>query len=207
VDGHVVSKLPWWPVTKLPFFDNVLPGRFAAYLSLLLAVIVALWMAAQRAGLLRWLLPLLAIVAIAPSPHGFVTRYGTSAFFADSSYRHCLGPRETLLLLPQPEQILDQAVTNFRFDLAGGYVGPGAIPDSYLTPPSWYSIAIGSPIPPDQLLDLRTFIAAKHVTAIVVAYYDYKQFAPAFNRLAKPVHVGGETLYRLSGVQAPCPSS
>ena len=170
VAGRLVLNLPWLLVHNLPFFDNVLPGRFTAYLTLLAAVIVALWTTTRRPGLLRWLLPLLAVLAIVPDPraNGFANTYGISPFFSDSAYRGCLRPNETLLLIPQPEQIFDQVVNGFRFNLTGGYIGPGAIPGSYLEPPSRYLIAIGNAVPPDQIGDLRTFIASKHVTSIVV---------------------------------------
>ena len=207
VAGRLVLNLPWMLVHNLPFFDNVLTGRLTAYLTLLAAVIVALWTAARRPGLLRWLLPLLAVLAIVPDPraNGFAHTYGISPFFSGSAYRGCLRPNETLLLIPQPEQVVDQAVDGFRFNLAGGYIGPGAIPQSYLEPPSRYSIAIGSAIPPDQIGALRSFIASKHVTSIVVEDYDYEHFAPTFNRLAEPHHVGGVVLYHVSGPAPPCP--
>ena len=77
VAGRLVLNLPLMLVHNLPFFDNVLTGRLTAYLTLLAAVIVALWTAARRPGLLRWLLPLLAVLAIVPDPraNGFAHTY------------------------------------------------------------------------------------------------------------------------------------
>ncbi len=56
VAGHAVAPLPWLLVVWLPVFDNLLPVRFALFTALVLAVIVALWLADRRAGAGRWLL-------------------------------------------------------------------------------------------------------------------------------------------------------
>ncbi len=194
-------------VQSLPLVDNILTGRFTAYLSLVAAVIVSLWTARRRPGVLRWLLPLLAVLAIVPDPRAkdFSNTYGYAQFFKDSSFRSCLRPGETVLLIPQPEQVLVQAVDGFRFKLAGGYVGPGAIPKSYLDLPNGYWIAMGAELAPAQLGQLRAFIAANHVTSLIVEEYDYKHFKSSFDRLAKPQHVGHVALYHLYPGAPPCP--
>jgi hypothetical protein len=208
VGGHLTIDMPWMLLHSLPFFDNVLTGRFAAYLALLASVIVALWMSVRSSGILRWLLPLLALAAIVPDPrpHAFATTYEPSPFYTDAAYRGCLAPGETVLVIPEPEQIFDQVLTDFRFRLAGGYVGPGATPRSYLDPPSFYSIAIGETVSPEQLDQLRSFVAAKHVTSIVIEHWDYPRFGPTLNMLAKPQRAGGVIVYRLSGPARRCPA-
>ena len=45
VRGHDLGPLPWRLVRDAPFFDNVIPGRFALYVALVAALIAAVWAA------------------------------------------------------------------------------------------------------------------------------------------------------------------
>jgi hypothetical protein len=202
VAGRLDVPMPWMLINNLPVFDNMLPSRLMAYLTLLAAVIVALWIAARPPGALRWLLPALAVLAIVPfpKPKDIVTSYYVSPFFTDNAFSRCLRPNETVLLIPQPEQILAQTLAAYRFKLAGGYLGPGAIPDDYLDKET-YAISVGTFVPRRQIAKLGSFIAEKGVTSIIVEHWDYKHFWPTLNLLATPQHVGGVYLYRLAAGQ------
>ena len=60
--------LPWLPFTHLPLFKEVAPGRLAMYVSLIAAVVVAMWLAAPgRRRLARWLLAAAAVVFLVPN--------------------------------------------------------------------------------------------------------------------------------------------
>ncbi len=184
VAGHRLFALPWLLAQQLPGFDNVLTVRFAAYVSLVAGVVVALWTASRRAGLLRWLLPALAALAIVPNLNGAVwmTAYQVQPFFTDSSYRGCLDPGETILPLPigQGEAMLWQALSQFRFKMAGGYVGP-YIPQSFRTPSGIYYVTAGNHLGAAQTGSVRSFIAAKHVTSVVVDANEADFFAGALD--------------------------
>jgi len=207
VAGREVVALPWDLVRTLPLFDNVITGRLAVYVSLLAAVMVALWAAARRSGIVYWTLPLLAALALIPDPRAasFTTTYEMPAFFTDSAYHGCLRPDENILLIPQPPQTLWQAADGFRFNLAGGYVGPGAIPESYTHPESYYAIVQGMHIGLRNLGLLRSFVRSKHVTSIVIKRGDGKFYRRALSLLAPPQRVGGVVIYHLSGAPPACP--
>ena len=210
IDGHSSTRLPWTLVGHLPLFDNVLPERFTLYVSLAAALIVALWTASSGRGVLHWLLPALAILAIVPhfSTVTWVTSYAVPPFFTDSSYRGCLEPGENILPLPvavDGDSDLWQAESGFRFTMAGGYVAAGP-PRSFLTPDSVAWIARGNPVQPDQVQMLVTYIHDKHVTSVVVDKRQ-KLWAAVVDRIAAPHDVGGVLLYHVAGPGPSCPAS
>ena len=137
VAGRYVVTAPWALLRGLPVFDNVLTGRFPVYISLVAAIVAAQWVSSRRPGLLRLLLPLLAVVAIVPNPaaKGFATTYRIPPFFEGALDRACLTPGETVLALPLRggSSLLWQVESKFRFNLAGGDIGPD-IPGSILRP-------------------------------------------------------------------------
>ncbi len=207
VAGHRIVELPWAWLQQLPAFDNVLPVRFAAYITLVAAVAVALWISTCRAGRLRVVLPGLAVLAIVPSLHDslWATTYTVQPFFTDATYRTCLDSGETILPLPigQGEAMLWQAVSGFRFNLAGGYDGP-YIPTSFLEPGGNRYISVGYHLEAAQTGIVRSFIAEKHVTTVVVDANEIDFFAGALNPLAEPQSVGGVVLYRVAGPAPSC---
>ena len=210
VAGHRIVDLPWLLVERLPGFDNVLTVRFAVYVSLLMAVVVALWTATRTTGVLRWLLPALSALAIAPNLNGalWMTTYQVQPFFTKRAYRSCLDPGETILPLPigQGEAMLWQAVSQFRFNIAGGYFGP-YIPPPFLTPASTYYVTAGNHLGAGQTAIVRSFVASKHVSSAVVDGGEAPFFSGALNSLATPTTVGGVVLYNLSGAAPSCTGS
>jgi hypothetical protein len=164
-------------------------------------------MAGRRAGELRALLPALAILAIAVDPiaGSWATTTNVPPFFTDSAYRTCLDPGQTILPLPiaQGSAMLWQAEDDFRFNMAGGYVGT-YVPSSFTKPADIAYITSGSHLGPEQVGDVRAFIAAKQVTAVVVDEDEGPFFSGALNKLVTPKLVGGVWLYWLSGAEPSC---
>ena len=214
VGGHALFSLPWRLFGSLPVFENVLATRFPVYVALVAAIVVALWMAGCRPGLLRWALPGLAILATVPFPArgGFATAYHVPPFFTESRYRSCVSPGEIVLPLPIREfgdELLWQTASGFRFAMAGGEIGP-AIPDSFQTPGAMQYVIDGNPVKPRQAGILRTFIARKHVTTVIVDQTQAKLWTGALDTIASPHAVGGVVLYHLGdtavqGTAPPCP--
>ena len=125
---------------------------------------VSLW-AASHEGVLRWLLPALAIVAILPRLGGgnWDAPYAVPPFFTDAGYRTCLERGENVLPLPansNGDSDLWQVSSGFRFRMAGGYVSAGP-PPGFLTPKAVSWIAQGGAVPVDQVQKLRTYIEEK----------------------------------------------
>jgi hypothetical protein len=207
VNGHRVATLPWVLVHGLPLFNNVLTARIAAYVSLLIAVVVALWTAQHRAGILRWFLPALVLLAIVPSPTAAIwaTSYSVPPFFTQGSYRLCLDEGENILALPigQGDAMLWQAASQFRFNIAGGYVG-AYIPPSFLSPPGVAYVTKGYHLGSEQAPGVKSFITTHKVTSAVVVGYEADFFSGALDRLATPQTVGGVVVYHFSSTPPSC---
>jgi hypothetical protein len=140
---------------------------------------VARWTAAQRNGVLRWLLPALVALAIAPGPTsgGGTTAYQVPALFTERAYRRCLD--------------------------SGENVAPD-IPVSLKTPESRHYITAGNRLGLHQALALKSLIADKHVTSIVVDESQAHFFAGALDDLAASSAHGGVLLYRLGAAPPSC---
>jgi hypothetical protein len=188
--GDALVSFPWKLVHSLPLFDRVLTTRLTVYVALVVAIVAALWTAARRRGRLRIWLPALALLALVPDPavSGFATPYSVPAFFTAAAYRNCLASGEIVLPLPIREggdALLWQVARNFRFDLAGGEIGP-AIPPSFLTPGAMAYVTAGRPVSPRRARILRTFTRAKHVTSVVVDGAQSGSWSGALDRIATP---------------------
>ena len=129
VNGHDVIPLPWDLATHIPVVDNALPFRFAAYVWLAAAPIVALWIAGTRGRVYArpYLLPVLAVAALVPSVWRTTgttyvpTHPQRPAFFTSDQIRRCIPQRETLAIFPfgfGGDSMVWQAENDFRFDLA-----------------------------------------------------------------------------------------
>ena len=209
VDGHRIVSLPWALVHGLPLFNNVLTVRIAVYVSLLIAVVTALWTAQHRSGILRWFLPGLVLLAIFPSLTSgiWTTQYSVPAFFTQSSYRFCLDEGENILPLPigQGDAMLWQAASKFRFNMAAGNVSWLAIPPSFVSSPGVTYVTKGYHLGPEQAAGVNSFITGHDVTSVVVAGNEADFFSGALDRLATGQKVGGVVLYHLSRTPPSCP--
>ena len=158
IHGRRYLWLPWALVEKHAPFNNVLTERLAVYAWLTASLMVALWIAAQRSGWLRFVLPALAVAVLLPNPAnvGWATTYRVPAFFTSSVYRNCIDPGENILPLPVSRDgvpMLWQVKRDFRFSMAGGYLAYNP-PASFITSPAIAEIAErrgrdGRPVGPD----------------------------------------------------------
>ena len=194
VDGHKVTTLPWEHVGYLPLFDNVLPARLMLFVALVTAIMVALWTSSAR-GLIRIVLPVLAVISFVPNPSAaaWKTAAPVPQFFR-SEARPCVGPNENVLIFPQTKHgngMLWQAAAGIRFRLADGYVAPDP-PESFMTTPAVARIA-------NRLMtwpDLVAFVRAKNVTTVLVDPAQSEPYRSILRPLAPPRDVGGMLVYR-----------
>lgn len=218
IDGHQGIALPWSVVQNWPMFDNVLPSRLAMYVSLLAAVAVALWVAAQKGWLRRVALPALAVYAVVPNPASGVwaSRYSVPAFFTSSTYSACIRPGETILPLPPvygAQAMLWQVEANFRFSMAGGDIAP-APPEQFLEPRAIQLVSYGasdhgSAAPSiifsrAQAPDFREFIADKDVSAVLVDPTYAANWSRPLEAIARPRRLGGMLVYAVSADAPSC---
>jgi hypothetical protein len=208
--GHQLVPLPWKLIASQPVFDNVLTNRFIVLATLVTAVVVALWTAARRPGILRTVLPALGVIAVMPNlwHSGLATTYDIPPFFTESVYRTCIDPGETVLPFPlrgSGNALLWQVDEGFRFNMAAGDIGPD-IPVQFFEPSSIAPVAGGLPLGVTDGAILKTFLRGKGVTSIVVDANDANSYAGAVDQVAKPQVVGGVYLYHLTPDAPSCPS-
>jgi len=204
VHGTLTSiPLPWKLFGQLPLLRYAITLRFAVFVVLPAAVIVAMWLSRGpirgRAAVIRWGLVGLAIVFIVPDVGSSIwnTKIKDPAFFASGTYRAYLRPSDRVLTIPAwgPNDRW-QADTGFRFKLADGYVGQG-FPASVTRYPIWSTLLSGS-LTQDYAGELRRFVTAKGVTAIVVDETVPGPWRTLFSTLGlRPVSTGGVLFYRI----------
>ena len=202
VAGHAVAPLPWLLVVWLPVFDNLLPVRFALFTALVLAVIVALWLADRRAGAGRWLLAGAALLCLVPSVGSSIWHAPAAApaFFQHASWRATLGKHARILVIPfasRGHSMLWQADAGYGFDQSGGYVRV-APPAAVAHDPFVQDLLAGAP-GPTAPADLRRFARDRGVEAIVVDESAGEPWGPTLATLGvTPVRTGGVAVYRLA---------
>jgi hypothetical protein len=137
--GRIEAWLPWRLVAHLPLLDNVLPVRISLFTSLVAAVIVALWTASRR-GWARWLVPALAVAAIAPdvtNPY-WAVHPERWPFFTSKTYELCIPKNENVAIFPfgmWGNSTLWQAESGFWFRIPEGYLAPTPPPKNLASDP------------------------------------------------------------------------
>lgn len=200
VMGRGVIDLPWLIVQHLPLIKQALPVRLTLYISLVIALLVALWLASLGAdrAVYGYALAGLAIGSLLPSVYSsdmWLTKLHTPAFFQSDDYRETLKPAENIVILPygwNGDSMLWQALSDMYFRMAGGYVGftptlftrwP-AVQRFYSGPISGYGI------------QLSAFCAAHGVTKVIVAPGAKKAWLKFFRKLNwQQEKVGGVVIY------------
>jgi hypothetical protein len=131
IGGTTYGTLPGSVLFHLPLIQHATPDRFPLYLSLALAVIVAIWIASVsgRSMLLRIAIAGVGVVALStdlaiePAYHATLA---APTFFSDGTYRQYIEPGKVVFGIPyQLGGDLDwQDATGFDFRLARAYIGP-----------------------------------------------------------------------------------
>jgi hypothetical protein len=195
VYGHKIITMPWEHIGYLPLFNNVLPSRLMLFVVFVVAIAVALWMSSTR-GWLAVVLPVLAVISLVPNPaaDAFKTTAYVPQFFRGDDLRRCIDPNETVLIFPQAKHgssMLWQAVGDYRFRLADGYVTPDP-PTSFYTSPAAARIANREV----TWRDLVPFARDKHVTTLLVDGRQPEPWMSIVQPLYPPRDVGGVLVYR-----------
>ena len=199
VRGHQTGIwLPWSLFAHLPVLRYAITLRFALFTVLAGGVIVAMWLARGRSRV-RWALALLVVASFLPNVGNAAwhTDIRDPAFFSSGAYRSYLSPADHVLTVPPwgPNERW-QADTKFAFALSAGYLG-NPFPAAYTRYPTWNTLLTGR-LTADYAAQLRRFVAAKDVTAIVVDRSYTGPWTTLFGTLGvRPTQTGGVLFYRL----------
>lgn len=171
LDGHSVIGVPWARLWFLPIVRSAYPARFMVFAFLALAVMMALWLAGpSRLAWSRWLLALLAIVAIAANVPKLDLQSGPGvpAFITTGEYRHYLAPGDTVVVIAPRRGnagLLWQSETDFYLRLAGGFVNAAVAEGD--VPTQVADLGKGR-LTNGRVRQFRLFVKSARITAILV---------------------------------------
>lgn len=173
VGGRQVTRLPWASVFQLPVVRGAFPSRLMVFAFLILAVMVALWLATPsrrwHTKLARWALAVLAIAAVAANvPALSVSGSGTPAFIATGQYRTYLTPGATVVVASASGNVgmRWQAESDFYFRLAGGFVNAAFNGHNDLMPA--FADLVDNPVTPTSISSFRQYVTTDKIEAILV---------------------------------------
>jgi hypothetical protein len=167
--GRPTIALPWALMLKLPVISSALPARFAMFVSLLIAIIGALWFADTRSLMAKCVAAAAIAISIFPNPHAayWTTPLKLPSFFADGAYRSEITPDELLLVLPFGQRgasMYWQARSGMYFRMASGYTGPWPFVFERMPAAQYFYGAVDLPEATDQL---KAYLAHFSVEAIL----------------------------------------
>jgi hypothetical protein len=171
VGGRRFLWMPGALLGALPLIGNALPVRFALYVAFLAALVVAIWLASSGASTtVKSTVALAAVLFAMPrlSSAFWVTPVDTPAFFLSGTYRNYLQHGEIVLPVPygwRGNSLMWQAQTDMYFRMAGAWTGPP--PAEFERWPAMVALFNGVYLP-DPELQLKAFLAAHQVTAVLV---------------------------------------
>jgi hypothetical protein len=151
IGGAERFGLPGAVLTNAPLLEHATPQRFSAYLWLPVGVIAAIWLAAARDawGWPRWVVVGLAAITLLPlvnaPPRG--REVAIPRFFTEGTFAERIEPGTIVFPIPtvKGDEMVWQAVADFRFRMAQGYIGP--IPEPYLGQGLSKGLALFHPAP------------------------------------------------------------
>lgn len=196
VNGDDVLPAPGRILKELPMLEYALPSRFPVYTTLVLAVIVAMWLA-TRPSRWKWALAAVALVFILPN-FGSGTWSATTTsppFFSEKRYRGVLHQDDIVFTVPVVgASVRWHAEAGMPFRLANGYVG--RIPDELIT---FYDM-VNADGPLDEATT-RRFLTRRRISVWLIAGTP-EELARWRRRLeflgVTPRARGGVLLYRLA---------
>jgi hypothetical protein len=170
VAGRQGFPMPWALVGRLPIISIALPVRFMMYVFLVVALMVAMWLATAPAqALTKFALAAFIIASIAPNLRAsfWVSPLDIPAFFTDRTYVNELQPREIILPLPWGQRgnsMYWQMLSGMYFRMAGGWTGISPFEFDRMPVVNYFYGGIDLPEAGDQL---KAYIARFGVQAIV----------------------------------------
>ena len=213
VGDRTVATLPWHRIWFLPVLRSAYPVRFMVFAYLILAIMVAVWLAgpwptparfrrAWQRWLLtgsRWLLAMLALTAVvADLPELSAYPWPSPAFITSGQYLQYLHRHEAVIVQSSRGNagLLWQVQTGFYFRVAGGYVNAALAHYHLAVPLPLSDVSVQGPTPAN-LQALHQFLTKARVGAILVEANGSVHWPRLLDRIGmRNIQVGGVFLYR-----------
>lgn len=223
VDGQRAFSLPWGALWSLPIARSAEPARLIDFGYLVLALVIALWLAAPvRSRLVRAARVGLAVLALAamfanlrdfamvvvpPAPTAppavaALPRTNTlPPFITDGLYKKYLRPGEIVVVISDRGNagMLFQAQTDFYFRIAGGFINASLTPVDAIPQP----VSLLSHPTPARVTGFKAYLKASGTGAIVVERAWSEPWMYVFSELGmRATTVGGVTVFRPAAAKA-----
>jgi len=212
IGSRQFGSVPWARLWYLPFVRSAQPLRLIIFGSLVLAIIVAVWLAVPVKNRLllaaRWILGLAtvaAIVAYVPTasagnviPAGTPAArptYALPAFVTSGLYRDYLRPGEIVVVVSDRGNagLLFSAETNFYMRIAGGFINRSLSTPTGLPAP----VEVLKHPTPARERQFLSYVGQAGVGAILVERAWAAPWMKVFRRMGLPgTSVGGVIVYR-----------
>jgi hypothetical protein len=213
VGTRQLGSLPWARLWSLPLARSAEPVRLMLFGYLVLAIILALWLAVPARSRLsqaaRWIIGLAAVAAIVAyipaastwkvqvvgAPRAVRPPSALPAFIGGGLYRDYLHPGEIVVVVSDRGNagMLFQADTNFYFRIAGGFIN-AALGDTSALPGPVERLVHPTPAREQQF---RVYVRQAGVGAILVERAWAAPWMSIFSRMGlHRTSVGGMIVYR-----------
>jgi hypothetical protein len=165
-----VPVLPWRLLQTIPVLRYAQPGRLIVYAFLLLAIVIALWLARPGRRWLRWALAALALLAFLPNvtSNEWARQVPVPRLLATGAYHGYVRPGEIVWLVDpvHSREMTWQAETGFSFRQAGGFFG--VTPPGLRPPAEQAQLGMGS-VKGATLAGIRAFLVSHRVGVVLMA--------------------------------------
>jgi hypothetical protein len=224
IGGKQVVTLPWGYIWDLPLLDSAESQRLMDFGQLVLALLMALWLArvtkSKVALAARWGLAVLSLAAIfanvptfasvigphKPRPHQWVQALPSQPpadqipeFFTKGIYQKYIKPGENVVIVSHRGNagMMLQAYTGYYFNVAGGFINASLSREDALPPPVAALSHLPSQVRNQRIKDFHAYVKSAHIGAIVVERAWSERWMYVFGKLGlKTDTVGGVTIFR-----------
>lgn len=224
IDGKQVVTLPWGYIWDLPLLDSAESQRLMDFGQLVLALLMALWLAhvtkSKVALAARWGLAVLSLAAIfanvptfasvigphKPRPHQWIQALPSQPpgdqipeFFTKGIYQKYIKPGENVVIVSHRGNagMMLQAYTGYYFNVAGGFINASLSREDALPPPVAALSHLPSQVRNQRIKDFHAYVKSAHIGAIVVERAWSERWMYVFGKLGlKTDTVGGVTIFR-----------
>jgi hypothetical protein len=205
IAGRPIIPMPWAIVGRMPLISIALPIRLMMYAFLVVAVMVAMWLASPAARpLTKFAVAATIVASIAPNPRTsfWVSPLDLPAFFTDGTYANEIQPREIILPLPWGQRgnsMYWQLQSDMYFRMAGGWTGIAPFEFARMPVANYFYGGIDLPEAGDQL---KAYIARFGVRAVIAD--PKEENFDSFKQTLDSLGVGGQNekgvwIYKIQG--------
>jgi hypothetical protein len=226
-ENKAVMPLPWGYIWDLPVLKSAEPQRLMDFGQLILALLMALWLAHVTQSKLalagRWALGVVAVASVFanvptfasvvvppnPRPDQWVRELPSlpltdqiPTFFTEGIYKKYVKPGENVVVVSKRGNagMMFQSYTGFYFNVAGGFINASLSNTDALPSQVDDLTHLPGKVGKERVAAFKAYVKSAHIGAIIVerAWSEPWMYTFAGNNIdLKPVTVGGVTIFQV----------